>query len=183
VSEPTIDAPRLAVPHEPPAQTRAERTLVLVKPDGVERGLAGEVLSRIERKGYKIVAAELVTATPEHASEHYAEHRPKPFFTDLVGYLSSGPALALVVEGEQAVKGMRMLCGPTDPTAAPPGTIRGDLAHTRDGISMYNVVHSSDSRVSAEREIALWFPGLATASKLGHIDMTPAKAPRPKPAK
>jgi len=134
--------------------------LVLVKPDGVARGLVGEVLSRIERKGYKLVAAELSNVTDQHAAAHYAEHQRKPFFGELVGYLTSGPVLAVVVEGERVVKGMRVLNGPTDPTVAPPGTIRGDLAHTRDGISMYNVVHASDSRVAAEREIALWFPGL-----------------------
>jgi len=150
-----------ATPSPVPApHSRAERTLVLVKPDGVERGLVGEVLSRIERKGYKLVAAELAQVTAEHAGEHYAEHKRKPFFGELVEYLTSGPVLAVVVEGERVVKGMRVLNGPTDPTIAPPGTIRGDLAHTRDGISMYNVVHASDSRVSAEREIALWFPNL-----------------------
>ena len=139
----------------------AERTLVLIKPDGVERGLVGEVLRRIERKGYKLIAAQLGPVSAEHAGKHYDEHKRKPFFGDLLGYLTSGPVMAVVVEGERVVQGMRNLNGPTDPTVAPPGTIRGDLAHTRDGISMYNVVHASDSRVSAEREIALWFPDLA----------------------
>ncbi|MDR0481572.1 MAG: nucleoside-diphosphate kinase [Cellulomonadaceae bacterium] len=135
-----------------------EHTLVLVKPDGVERGLVGEVLTRIERKGYVISDMRLVTPSAALAQAHYAEHSARPFFGELVDYLCSGRVLAVVVEGERVVKGMRVLNGATDPTVASPGTIRGDLACQRDGISMYNVVHGSDSRVSAKREIALWFP-------------------------
>ncbi|MCL1799766.1 MAG: nucleoside-diphosphate kinase [Promicromonosporaceae bacterium] len=141
-------------------KTHAEKTLVIVKPDGVSRGLVGDVINRIEKKGYRLCQAELGEVTPELARKHYEEHARKPFFGDLVNYLTSGPVMAVVVEGERAVAGMRNLAGPTDPTTAPPGTIRGDLAHTRDGVSMYNVVHTSDSRVSADREIALWFPNL-----------------------
>ncbi|MDR2723211.1 MAG: nucleoside-diphosphate kinase [Cellulomonadaceae bacterium] len=137
-----------------------ERTLVLVKPDGVERGLVGEVLRRIERKGYRLAAMQMRTASEELAGQHYAEHAAKPFFRDLVEYLCSGPTLAAVIEGERVVKGVRVMNGTTVPTLAPPGTIRGDLACTRGGVSMFNVVHGSDSRVSAEREIALWFPDL-----------------------
>ena len=144
----------------------AERTLILVKPDGVERGLVGEVLARIERKGYRLLAAEMGEVSPDLARKHYEEHARKPFFPSLVDYLTSGPVMAVVVAGERAVAGMRNLVGPTDPTTAPPGTIRGDLGHTRDGVSMYNVVHASDSRVSAEREIALWFAHLNEAKTI-----------------
>jgi nucleoside-diphosphate kinase len=141
--------------------SRCERTLVLVKPDGVERGLVGEVLRRIETKGYTLAGLHLLKPDAQLARQHYAEHARKPFFSDLVEYLCSGSVVAVVVEGERVVKGMRVLNGATDPTLAAPGTIRGDLACTRDGVSMYNVVHGSDSRVSAAREIALWFPELA----------------------
>jgi nucleoside-diphosphate kinase len=143
--------------------TLAERTLILIKPDGVARGLVGEVLSRMERKGYKLIHAEMGEVSEELAKKHYEEHSRRPFYNDLTTYLTSGPVMAVVVEGERVVAGMRNLVGPTDPTVAPPGTIRGDLAHTREGVSMYNVVHASDSRVSAEREIAMWFPDLDKA--------------------
>jgi nucleoside-diphosphate kinase len=134
----------------------SERTLVLVKPDGVARGLVGEVLSRIERKGYRLVAAELRTLTPEFAQAHYAEHEGKPFFADLVAFITSGPLLAAVVQGPDAIEAWRSLMGATNPVKAAPGTIRGDLAST----TTENIAHGSDSAQSAAREISLFFPGL-----------------------
>lgn len=138
----------------------AARTLVLVKPDAVRRGLAGEVLRRIEAKGYTLVAAELRTADEALLTEHYAEHVGKPFFGPLVAFMSSGPVLALVVEGQRVVEGFRSLAGATDPTTAAPGTIRGDLGRDWGGDVVENLVHGSDSADSARREIALWFPAL-----------------------
>jgi nucleoside-diphosphate kinase len=136
----------------------AERTLVLVKPDGVRRGQVGEVLRRIEAKGYTIVALELRTATPELLAEHYAEHQGKPFFDPLVAFMLSGPVVAAVIEGEQVIAGFRSLAGATDPTVAAPGTIRGDLGRDWGAAVVQNLVHGSDSPESAAREIALWFP-------------------------
>ncbi len=137
-----------------------ERTLVLIKPDGVRRGLVGEVLRRIEAKGYVLVALELRTADVELLHAHYAEHEGKPFFGPLVEFMSSGPVLAAVVEGQRVIEGFRVLAGATEPTTAAPGTIRGDLG--RDwGLSVtQNLVHGSDSSESAAREIELWFPDL-----------------------
>ena len=132
------------------------RTLVLVKPDGVARGLVGEVISRLEAKGLRLVAAELRTLTRDVAEEHYGEHREKPFFGPLVEFITGGPLLALVVEGPRAVEAFRALAGATDPVAAAPGTIRGDHALE----IQENVVHGSDSPYSAEREIKLFFPNL-----------------------
>ncbi len=136
------------------------RTLVLVKPDAVRRGLTGEVLRRIEAKGYTLVAVELRTADEALLTEHYAEHVGKPFFEPLVAFMSSGPVLAAVVEGQRVIEGFRSLAGATDPTAAAPGTIRGDLARDWGKAVVENLVHGSDSPESARREIALWFPGL-----------------------
>jgi nucleoside-diphosphate kinase len=134
-----------------------ERTLVLVKPDGVERKLIGEVLARIERKGLGIVALELRTVERGIAEQHYAEHDGKPFFGDLLEFITSGPVLAAVVEGPRAIAAFRQLAGGTDPVAkATPGTIRGDFGLE----TQYNLVHGSDSPESAEREIKLWFPNL-----------------------
>jgi nucleoside-diphosphate kinase len=134
-----------------------ERTLVLVKPDGVERKLIGEVLARIERKGLGIVALELRTVEREIAEQHYAEHDGKPFFGDLLEFITSGQVLAAVVEGPRAIAAFRQLAGGTDPVAkAIPGTIRGDFGLE----TQYNLVHGSDSPESAEREIKLWFPNL-----------------------
>lgn len=133
----------------------AERTLVLVKPDGVARGLAGAVITRLERKGLRLVAAELRTLTRAVAEEHYAEHRERPFFGSLVDFITGGPLLALVVEGPRAIEAFRALAGATDPLTAAPGTIRGDFALEVQS----NVVHGSDSPASAAREIALFFPG------------------------
>lgn len=130
-----------------------ERTLVLVKPDGVARGLMGEIVGRFERKGLKVTAAKLLTVSPETAARHYAEHQGKPFYPGLVAHITSGPVLALAVEGRSAIAAVRLLVGATNPATAAPGTIRGDLA-----IAMTpNLVHASDSPASAERELALYF--------------------------
>ncbi len=131
-----------------------ETTLVLVKPDGVRRGLCGEVVARLERRGYELRGARLVRVTRQVAREHYAEHRAKPFFSDLVEFITSGPVLALAVRGEDAIAGVRSLMGATTPKDAAPGTIRGDLAT----LLQENVVHGSDSRASARRELRLFFP-------------------------
>jgi nucleoside-diphosphate kinase len=131
----------------------AERTLILVKPDGVRRRLIGEVIARIERKGLEITALELRTLDSGTAKQHYGEHEGKPFFDELVSFITGGPLVAMVVEGEQAVTAMRTLMGVTDPVQALPGTIRGDYALEIG----QNLVHGSDSPESAEREIALFF--------------------------
>jgi nucleoside-diphosphate kinase len=134
-----------------------ERTLVLVKPDGVERKLIGEVLSRIERKGLSVVAIELRTVERELAVQHYAEHDGKPFFESLLEFITSGQVLAAVVEGPRAIAAWRQLAGGTDPVEkAPPGSIRGDFGLE----TQSNLVHGSDSAESAAREIKLWFPNL-----------------------
>ncbi|MEI7452664.1 MAG: nucleoside-diphosphate kinase [Actinomycetes bacterium] len=134
----------------------SERTLVLVKPDGVARGLVGEVLSRIERKGFTIVALEMRTLPVAIAEAHYAEHAGKPFFKSLVEFITSGPLVAAVIEGEAAIVQWRNMMGATNPAAAEMGTIRGDLATQM----QENVTHGSDSPDSAAREIALFFPEL-----------------------
>ena len=134
----------------------SERTLVLVKPDGVERGLVGEVISRIERKGFKIVALEMRTLERSIAETHYAEHTDKPFFKDLVDFISGGPLVAAVIEGNEAIAAWRTMMGATNPVNAATGTIRGDLATE----TQLNVSHGSDSPESAAREIALFFPKL-----------------------
>lgn len=134
-----------------------EQTLVLVKPDGFSRGLAGEVLRRIEKKGYQLVAAKVIEADRELLTKHYAEHEGKSFFEPLIEFMLSGKILALVVEGQRVIEGFRSLAGATDPTVAVPGTIRGDLARDWDTAVVQNIVHGSDSSESAAREIALWF--------------------------
>jgi nucleoside-diphosphate kinase len=134
-----------------------ERTLVLIKPDGVARNLVGEVLSRIERKGLRIVALELRTLDRATAEAHYGEHVGKPFFADLVDFITSGPLVAAVIEGPDAIVQWRAMMGATNPVTAAPGTIRGDLAT----VMQENVTHGSDSPESAAREVALFFPGLA----------------------
>ena len=134
-----------------------ERTLILIKPDGVERGLIGKIISRIERKGLKLTAMDLRVADKATAEKHYAEHADKPFFGELVDFITSAPLVAGVVEGPRAIEAWRQLAGGTDPVSkATPGTIRGDFALE---VST-NVVHGSDSPESAEREIAIWFPNL-----------------------
>ena len=135
-----------------------ERTLVLIKPDGVRRGLVGEVVRRVEAKGYTLAALRLVRATPDLLAAHYAEHTAKPFYPALVGYMLSGPVVALIAEGERVVEGFRSLAGATDPTTAAPGTIRGDLARDWGSNPIQNIVHGPDPPASAEREIAIWFP-------------------------
>jgi nucleoside-diphosphate kinase len=137
-----------------------QRTLVLVKPDGVSRGLSGEVLRRIEAKGYTLVAVELRTADDALLEQHYAEHQGKPFFQPLVDFMKSGPVLAVVAEGHRVIEGFRSLAGATEPTTAAPGTIRGDLGRDWGLKVTQNLVHGSDSEESAAREIALWFPAL-----------------------
>ncbi len=137
-----------------------ERSLALVKPDGFARGLTGEVLRRIEAKGYTLAALKILTPTAEMLAEHYAEHRGKPFFEPLVAFMSSGPVTAIVVEGEQCIRGFRSLAGATNPTEAAPGSIRGDLGRDWGRPVQENVVHGSDSPESAAREIAIWFPEL-----------------------
>ena len=130
-----------------------ERTLILAKPDAVERNLAGEILATFERRDLKLRAARLVTASREIGETHYAEHKEKPFFGELVDFITSGPTWALVVEGEGAIATMRKTIGATNPADADPGSIRGDLAMSMPD----NLVHGSDSPESAEREVALWF--------------------------
>jgi nucleoside-diphosphate kinase len=131
-----------------------ERTLVLIKPDAVKRALAGEILARLERRGFRVVAGKLVRVSRDLGERHYDEHREKPFFGELVEFITSAPSWALVVEGEGAIGTVRKTIGATNPADAEPGSIRGDLA-----LSMPdNLVHGSDSPESAEREISLWFP-------------------------
>lgn len=135
----------------------SERTLVLVKPDGVSRGLVGEVISRIEQKGLQLVALDLRNVANEVAEEHYAEHKGKPFLPDLLEFITSGPVVAIAVEGPRAIAAFRQLAGGTDPVdKATPGTLRGDYCLE----VQYNLVHGSDSAESAERELKLWFPEL-----------------------
>ncbi|MFD5868180.1 nucleoside-diphosphate kinase [Corynebacterium sp. NPDC060344] len=134
-----------------------ERTLILIKPDGVRRGLVGEVLARIERKGLKLVAMDLRVADKATAEEHYAEHKERPFYGELVDFITSAPLVAGVVEGPNAIAAWRQLAGGTNPVeAATPGSIRGDFALE----VAENIVHGSDSAESAEREIGIWFPNL-----------------------
>ncbi len=137
-------------------EANVERTLVLLKPDGVKRGLTGEIVTRFERKGLKIIAARLLQVSPEIAQRHYAEHHGKPFYPSLVQHITSGPVLALALEGRSAISVVRLMIGATNPQTAAPGTIRGDLALALTP----NLIHASDSPGSAERELALFFtPG------------------------
>ena len=140
--------------------SEAARTLVLVKPDAVTRGLTGEIIRRIEAKGYTLAAVQMRTADRDLLTSHYEEHVGKPFFEPLLGFMSSGPVVALAVEGHRVIEGFRSLAGTTDPTTAAPGTIRGDLGRDWGKPVVENLVHGSDSPESAAREIALWFPGL-----------------------
>ena len=130
-----------------------QKTLILIKPDGIQRGLAGEILSRFERKGLEIIAIKMLRVTPELAQRHYAEHVEKPFYPGLENYITSSPILALVVTGPDAISIVRTMVGPTNGLVAPPGTIRGDFSTS----NQLNLVHASDSEVSAEREIATFF--------------------------
>ena len=131
-----------------------ERTLVLVKPDGVRRGLSGELVARFEQRGFKLRGARLLKISRATAQKHYGEHRDKPFFGELVDFITSGPVLALALEGESAIAAIRAMMGATNPVNAAPGTIRGDFAL----LLGENIVHGSDSKESAKRELALFFP-------------------------
>ncbi|MFD3555508.1 nucleoside-diphosphate kinase [Streptomyces goshikiensis] len=134
-----------------------QRTLVILKPDAVRRGLIGEIVGRIERKaGWTVPAMELRTLDQETLETHYGEHKGKPFYEPLMGFMASGPVVVLVVEGERVIEGVRQLAGPTDPIAAAPGSIRGDFG----SITRENLIHASDSEESAERELKLFFPTL-----------------------
>jgi len=135
------------------AEGNVERTLALVKPDGVRRGLVGEIVTRFERKGLKVVAAKMLRVAPELAQRHYAEHQGKPFYPALIQHITSGPVLVLALEGRSAIAVVRLLTGATNPQTAAPGTIRGDLAL---GMTT-NLIHASDSAESAARELALYF--------------------------
>jgi len=135
----------------------AEQTLILVKPDGVARNLTGEILRRIEAKGYTISDLRMVQADRALLAEHYSEHEGKPFFEPLIEFMMSGPIVAVRATGDRVIEGFRSLAGATDPTAAQPGTIRGDLGRDWGLKVQQNLVHGSDSTLSAERELALWF--------------------------
>jgi nucleoside-diphosphate kinase len=132
-----------------------ERTLVVIKPDGVQRGLIGSILTRFERKGFRVLALRLLTVSRPMAETHYAVHEGKFFYPELVEYISSGPVVAMVLEGVEAIKAVRLLVGSTRPYEAAPGTIRGDLALT----GLRNLIHASDAPETATAEISLWFPG------------------------
>lgn len=138
-----------------------ERTLVLIKPDGVKRGLIGEVISRIETKGYSVIALKMLQADRAILEQHYAEHAGKTFYEPLVEFMSSGPIVALIAEGNRVIEGFRSLAGATDPTVAAPGTIRGDLARDQGTKVVQNIVHGSDSVESATREIDIFFKGFS----------------------
>ena len=141
----------------------SERTLVLVKPDGVRRGLVGEVVGRLEHKGLVLVALELLTLDRVTAGRHYAEHEGKGFYEELITFITSGPLVAIVVDGHRAVEAVRTLMGVTDPVASTPGSLRGDFALEIGE----NLVHGSDSTTSAEREIGIFFPSLAGTATTG----------------
>jgi nucleoside-diphosphate kinase len=138
----------------------SQRTLILVKPDGVRRGLVGEVIARVERKGYLVIALRMLTADKSMLEAHYAEHKGKPFYEPLMEFMLSGPIVAMIAEGERVIEGFRSLAGATDPTVAAPGSIRGDLARDQGTRVVQNIVHGSDSVESAEREIKIFFPNL-----------------------
>ncbi len=139
---------------------KLERTLILVKPDGVRRSLVGEVVRRVEAKGYQVVGLKMITPTREILEKHYAEHAGKPFYEPLLEFMLSGPIVAMIAEGQRVIEGFRKLAGTTDPTTAEPGTIRGDLARDMGTKVVQNIVHGSDSPESATREIAIFFPEL-----------------------
>ncbi|MCF2705778.1 nucleoside-diphosphate kinase [Arcanobacterium haemolyticum] len=134
-----------------------QRILILVKPDGVRRGLVGEVLRRIETKGYKLNDIRYVQATPQQLAEHYSDLVDKPFYPSIEDYMTSGPMVAAIFSGARVIEGVRSLAGATDPTAAAPGTIRGDLACSLEEDRIENIIHASDSPENAEKEIGIWF--------------------------
>lgn len=135
-----------------------EYSLVLIKPDGYARGLSGEILARFERKGYRIEALKVLTATRELLEEHYHEHRTKHFFGELVEYMTEGPIVAAILSGDRVITAVRNLLGPTDPSEAPAGTIRGDYGRDWGNGRVENLCHASDSNASAKHEIGVWFP-------------------------
>ena len=137
----------------------SEKTLILIKPDGVRRGLVGEVISRVEEKGYSITALRMLHADRALLEKHYVEHNGKPFYEPLLEFMTSGPIVAMIAEGNRVIEGFRSLAGATDPTVAAPGTIRGDLARDQGSKVVQNIVHGSDSPESAAREIAIFFEG------------------------
>lgn len=139
-----------------------EQTLILIKPDGVKRGLIGEVLSRIEQKGYSIASLKTTMASEDILRIHYDALCDQPYFPGIVEYMTEGQIVAIVAEGTEVIKGFRSLSGPTNPTLAPPGTIRGDFGRSWERGAIKNIVHGSDSPESAQREINLWFPELTT---------------------
>ena len=147
------------MPSSPPVNSqKIERTLILVKPDGVRRSLVGEVVRRVETKGYEVVGLKMITPTREILEKHYAEHEGKPFYEPLLEFMLSGPIVAMIAQGNRVIEGFRKLAGTTDPTTAEPGTIRGDLARDQGTKVMQNLVHGSDSPESAAREIQIFFP-------------------------
>jgi nucleoside-diphosphate kinase len=135
-----------------------QRTLVLIKPDGVRRRVIGEIVSRIERKGYEVVALKMMEADRSLLEQHYGEHKGKPFYEPLLEFMLSGPIVAMIVEGNRVIEGFRSIAGVTDPTVAAPGSIRGDLARDQGTKVVQNLVHGSDSEESASREIGIFFP-------------------------
>lgn len=137
-----------------------QRTLVLIKPDGVKRRLIGEIIARIERKGYEVVALKTMRADRVILEQHYGEHKGKPFYEPLLEFMLSGPIVAMVVEGQRVIEGFRSIAGATDPTVAAPGSIRGDLARDQGTKVVQNLVHGSDSEESAAREMGIFFPEL-----------------------
>lgn len=134
-----------------------EETLILIKPDGVQRNLVGEILRRVEAKGYEIADLRMLNADRELLAQHYSEHEGKPFYEPLIEFMSSGPIVAVRARGQRVIEGFRSLAGSTEPTAAAPGTIRGDLGRDWGLNVQQNLVHGSDSTLSAERELSLWF--------------------------
>lgn len=140
-----------------------EQTLVLVKPDGVRRGLVGEIIRRIEAKGYAVKNLKMLNANLSILEAHYGEHKGKPFYEPLLEFMQSGPIVALIAEGNRVIEGFRSLAGVTDPTLAAPGTIRGDLARDQGTKVVQNLVHGSDSADSAKREISIFFPEIQGA--------------------
>jgi nucleoside-diphosphate kinase len=143
-----------------------EKTLVIIKPDGVQRGLIGPILTRFEQRGFRILALKMLTVPKEMAEKHYAIHQGKFFYNDLVNYISSGPVVAMILEGVEAIKAVRLMVGATRPYEAAPGTIRGDYALT----GLRNLIHASDSPDTAAAEIALWFPGNEVQSYSRDLD-------------
>lgn len=135
-----------------------QRTLVLIKPDGVKRRLIGDIVARIERKGYEVVALKMMQADRALLEKHYGEHQGKPFYEPLLEFMLSGPIVAMIVEGNRVIEGFRSIAGVTDPTVAAPGSIRGDFARDQGTKVVQNLVHGSDSEESAAREIGIFFP-------------------------